>query len=144
MRSPANHFFGISSLRTDRRRKEGGLELDQIQSRAPPPPSAIPPSPSLNGQTNSRLRSFPRNGTQEWNGMPDGDGQAALSSSVSAGSTFTLSRIGISVLPFICHFNSLLQRSAKRRGCLLSYSQAEPGRESTEPSPRLLVEPCTS
>ena len=35
-----------------------------------------------------------------------------------------------------------LQRSAKRRGCLLSYSQAEPGRELTQPSPRLLAEPC--
>ena len=36
-----------------------------------------------------------------------------------------------------------VQRSAKRRGCLLSYSQAEPGRELTQPSPRLLAEPCT-
>ena len=35
-----------------------------------------------------------------------------------------------------------IQRSAKRRGCLLSYSQAEPGRELTQPSPRLLAEPC--
>ena len=35
-----------------------------------------------------------------------------------------------------------VQRSAKRRGCLLSYSQAEPGRELTKPSPRLLAEPC--
>ena len=35
-----------------------------------------------------------------------------------------------------------LQRSAKRRGCLLSYSQAEPGRELTQPSPCLLAEPC--
>ena len=35
-----------------------------------------------------------------------------------------------------------IQRSAKRRGCLLSYSQAEPGRELTKPSPRLLAEPC--
>ena len=34
-------------------------------------------------------------------------------------------------------------RSAQRRGCLLSYSQAEPGRELTQPSPRLLAEPCT-
>ena len=34
------------------------------------------------------------------------------------------------------------QRSAKRRGCLLTYSQAEPGRELTQPSPRLLAEPC--
>ena len=40
--------------------------------------------------------------------------------------------------------NSEVQRSAKRRGCLLSYSQAEPGRELTQPSPRLLAEPCTS
>ena len=30
----------------------------------------------------------------------------------------------------------------KRRGCLLSYSQAEPERELTQPSPRLLAEPC--
>ena len=37
-----------------------------------------------------------------------------------------------------------VQRSAKRRGCLLSYSQAEPGRELTQPSPRLLAQPCTS
>ena len=29
------------------------------------------------------------------------------------------------------------------RGCLLSYSQAEPGRELTQPSPHLLAEPCT-
>ena len=36
-----------------------------------------------------------------------------------------------------------LQRSAKRRGCLLSYNQAEPGRELTQPSPRLFAEPCT-
>ena len=28
-----------------------------------------------------------------------------------------------------------VQRSAKRRGCLLGYSQAEPGRELTQPSP---------
>ena len=37
-----------------------------------------------------------------------------------------------------------IQRSAKRRGCLLSYSQSEPGRELTQPSPRPLAEPCTS
>ena len=36
-----------------------------------------------------------------------------------------------------------VQRSVKKRGCLLSYSQAEPGRELTQPSPRLLAEPCT-
>ena len=35
-----------------------------------------------------------------------------------------------------------LQGSAKRRGCLLSNSQADPGRELTQPSPRLLAEPC--
>ena len=35
-----------------------------------------------------------------------------------------------------------LQGSAKRQGCLLSYSQAEPGRESTQPSPCLLAKPC--
>ena len=35
-----------------------------------------------------------------------------------------------------------VQRSAKGRGCLLSYSQAEPGRELTHPSPRLLAAPC--
>ena len=29
-----------------------------------------------------------------------------------------------------------------RRGCLLCYRQAEPGRELTQPSPRLLAEPC--
>ena len=39
-------------------------------------------------------------------------------------------------------WSGLLQRSAKRRGCLLSYSQAEPGRELTQPSLRLLAEPC--
>ena len=37
----------------------------------------------------------------------------------------------------------VVQRLAKRCGCLLSYSQAEPGRELTQPSPRLLAEPCT-
>ena len=36
-----------------------------------------------------------------------------------------------------------VQRLAKRRGCLLSYSQVEPGRELTQPSPCLLAEPCT-
>ena len=36
----------------------------------------------------------------------------------------------------------VLQRSKKRCGCLLSYSQAEPGREFTQTSPRLLAEPC--
>ena len=36
-----------------------------------------------------------------------------------------------------------IQGSAKRLGCLLSYSQAEPGRELTQPIPRLLAEPCT-
>ena len=36
-----------------------------------------------------------------------------------------------------------VQRSAKRRGCLLSYSQAQPGRELTQPSPCLLAKPCT-
>ena len=35
-----------------------------------------------------------------------------------------------------------LQRSAKRRGCLLSYSHAEPGRELTQPGKHLLAEPC--
>ena len=35
-----------------------------------------------------------------------------------------------------------VQGSAKRHGCLLSYSQAEPGRELMQPSPRLLAEPC--
>ena len=30
----------------------------------------------------------------------------------------------------------------KKDGCLLSYSQAEPGRELTQPSPHLLAEPC--
>ena len=38
----------------------------------------------------------------------------------------------------------VVQRSAKRRGCLLSYSQAEPGRESTQPRKHLLAEPCSS
>ena len=36
-----------------------------------------------------------------------------------------------------------LQRSAKRRGCLLSYSQAEPGRELTQPRKHLLAKLCT-
>ena len=36
-----------------------------------------------------------------------------------------------------------VQRSAKRRGCLLSYSQAEPERELTQPRKHLLAEPCT-
>ena len=35
-----------------------------------------------------------------------------------------------------------LQRSAKRRGCLISYSQAEPGIELTQPRTHLLAEPC--
>ena len=35
-----------------------------------------------------------------------------------------------------------VQRLAKRYGCLLSYSQAELGRELTQPCPRLLAEPC--
>ena len=40
--------------------------------------------------------------------------------------------------------DKFVQGSAKRRACLLSYSQAEPGRELTQPSPRLLAEPCGS
>ena len=36
-----------------------------------------------------------------------------------------------------------VQRSVKWRGCLLSYSQAEPGRELTQPSLCVSVEPCT-
>ena len=35
-----------------------------------------------------------------------------------------------------------VQRSAKRRSCLLCYRQAEPGREFKQPSPRLLAKPC--
>ena len=35
-----------------------------------------------------------------------------------------------------------LQRLAKRCGCLLSYSQAEPGRELMQPRKHLLAEPC--
>ena len=35
-----------------------------------------------------------------------------------------------------------VQRSAKRRSCLLCYRQAEPGREFKQPSPRLLAESC--
>ena len=31
----------------------------------------------------------------------------------------------------------------KRRGSLLSFSQAEPGRESTQPRKHLLADPCT-
>ena len=34
-----------------------------------------------------------------------------------------------------------IQRSAKRRGCLLSYSQTEPGRELTQPRKHLLPSP---
>ena len=37
---------------------------------------------------------------------------------------------------------AVVQRSAKRWGCLLSYSQADPGRELTQPRPRLLAQPC--
>ena len=37
-----------------------------------------------------------------------------------------------------------IKSSAKRLGCLLSYSQAEPGRELTQPSPCLLAEPCST
>ena len=40
-------------------------------------------------------------------------------------------------------YPSAIAGSAKRRGCLLSYSQAELGRELTQPSSRLLAEPCT-
>ena len=36
-----------------------------------------------------------------------------------------------------------VQRSAKRRGCLLSNSQAEPGRELTQPSTCLSADACT-
>ena len=36
----------------------------------------------------------------------------------------------------------IVQRLAKRRGCLLSYGQAEPGIELTPPRKRLLAEPC--
>ena len=33
---------------------------------------------------------------------------------------------------------------AMRRGCLLSYSQAEPEKELTQPRKHLLAEPCIS
>ena len=36
----------------------------------------------------------------------------------------------------------VVQRSTKRRGCLQSYSQAEPGRELTQPRRHLFAEPC--
>ena len=36
-----------------------------------------------------------------------------------------------------------VKRSAKRRGSLLSYSQAEPRRELTQPRKHLFAEPCT-
>ena len=36
-----------------------------------------------------------------------------------------------------------IRRSAKRRGYLLTYSQAELGRELTQPRKHLLAEPCT-
>ena len=39
-------------------------------------------------------------------------------------------------------FVTNLQRSAKRRGCLLNYSQAEPGGQSRQPMLYLLAEPC--
>ena len=44
----------------------------------------------------------------------------------------------------IWHVCERVKRLAKRWGCLLSYSQAEPGRELTQPSPHLLAEPCRS
>ena len=34
-----------------------------------------------------------------------------------------------------------MQKSAKRRGCLQSYSQAEPGRELMQPRKHVLAEP---
>ena len=36
-----------------------------------------------------------------------------------------------------------LQRMAKRCGGMISYSQAEPARELTQPRKHLLAEPCT-
>ena len=42
-----------------------------------------------------------------------------------------------------CQATCNVQRSAKRRGCLLSHSQAEPGRELTQPRKHLLAEPLT-
>ena len=42
-----------------------------------------------------------------------------------------------------CLEDTYVQRLAKRRGFLLSYSQAEPGRELTQPRTHLLAEPCT-
>ena len=38
--------------------------------------------------------------------------------------------------------SQFVQRSAKRRGCLLSYGKAEAGRELTQPRKYLLAEPC--
>ena len=43
---------------------------------------------------------------------------------------------------FQWRLTDLIQRSAKRRGCLLTYSQAKPRRKLTQPSPRLIAEPC--
>ena len=39
----------------------------------------------------------------------------------------------------ICYLSTEI---GKKCGCLLLYSQAEPGRELTQPSPSLLAEPC--
>ena len=49
--------------------------------------------------------------------------------------------------PGFDHYRTLWQPlyrdRQKRHGCLLSYSQAEPGRELTQPRKHLLAEPCT-
>ena len=59
-------------------------------------------------------------------------------------SSLSFTRLLLRLLFVMFDANSLhVQRSAKRRGCLLSYSQAEPGRALTQPSPRLLAEPCS-
>ena len=53
--------------------------------------------------------------------------------------------IAIDLLPIsVSQFTEMVsvQISAKRCGCLLSYSQAELGRELTQPRKHLLAEPC--
>ena len=50
-------------------------------------------------------------------------------------------KITVPLLWRMCVILQVLQRTAKRRGCLLSYSQAEPGRKLTQPSPCLIAEP---
>ena len=139
-------FFTAGGRRTSSKWDEGigaklGSDLDSLSLRKNPPSPPRPPFPLLfHLERDSQL---PRESAKRrWERMRPFHiscysqiDPISLQSNAShlQVCSFVLNELGCS-----------LQRSAKRCSCLLIYSQAEPGRELTQPRPRLLAaEPCT-